>query len=140
MSQPWINNIPEVDWHGNNGNIVIGNEPASSRYTEARLSKIIEEGMFQGIKKNNVLSKYMLIFCGQNYFLHLLILIFVGNREIRSFGIFSGQISTFKKYMELRKMVTITVYVRQQKRHRCIEQSFGLCGRGRGWDDLGEWH
>ena len=26
---------------------------------------------------------------------------------------------------------------RQQKRHRCIEQSVGLCGRGRGWDDLG---
>ena len=26
------------------------------------------------------------------------------------------------------------------QRHRCIEQSFGLCGRGRGWDDLGEWH
>ena len=21
-----------------------------------------------------------------------------------------------------------------------IEQSYGLCGRGRGWDDLGEWH
>ena len=37
-------------------------------------------------------------------------------------------------------MVTITLYVRQQKRHRCREQSFGLCGRGRGWDDLGEWH
>ena len=35
-------------------------------------------------------------------------------------------------YMELRKMVMITLYVRQQKRHRCIEQSFGLC--------LGEWH
>ena len=32
------------------------------------------------------------------------------------------------------------LYARQQKRHRCIEQSFGLCGRGRGWDDLGEWH
>ena len=34
------------------------------------------------------------------------------------------------------------LYVRQQKRPRCIEQSFGLCGRGRGggWDDLGEWH
>ena len=43
-------------------------------------------------------------------------------------------------YMEFRKMVTITLYVRQQKRHRCIEQSFGLCGRGWGWDDLGEWH
>ena len=35
---------------------------------------------------------------------------------------------------------TRTLYVRQQKRHRCIEQSFGLCGRGKGWDDLGEWH
>ena len=42
--------------------------------------------------------------------------------------------------MEFRKMVTITLYVRQQKRHRCIERTFGLCGRGRGWDDLGEWH
>ena len=40
--------------------------------------------------------------------------------------------------MEFRKMVTITLYVREQKRHRCIEQTFGLCGRGRGWDDLGE--
>ena len=43
-------------------------------------------------------------------------------------------------YMEFRKMVMITLYARQQKRHRCIEQAFGLCGRGRGWDDLGEWH
>ena len=43
-------------------------------------------------------------------------------------------------YMEFRKMVMITLYAREQKRHRCIEQSFGLCGRGRGWDDLGEWH
>lgn len=39
---------------GANGNIVIGNEPASARYTEARLSKEAEEGLFQGIKKNNV--------------------------------------------------------------------------------------
>ena len=42
--------------------------------------------------------------------------------------------------MEFRKMVTITLYARQQKRHWCIEQSYGLCGRGRGWEDLGEWH
>ena len=34
----------------------------------------------------------------------------------------------------------ITLYTRQQKRNWCIEQSFGLCGRGRRWDDLGEWH
>ena len=36
------------------------------------------------------------------------------------------------------KMVTMTLYVRQKKRHRCIEQSFGLYGRRQGWDDLRE--
>ena len=41
-------------------------------------------------------------------------------------------------YMEFRKMVMVTLYVRQQKRHRCREQFFGLCGRGQGWDDLEE--
>ena len=40
------------------------------------------------------------------------------------------QYSILRIYMEFRKMVTITLYVIQQKRHRCIEQSFGLCGRG----------
>lgn len=54
MSQPWVNNIPEVDFHGSNGNIVIGSAPAADRYTEARLNKPIEEGMFSGIKKKNV--------------------------------------------------------------------------------------
>ena len=33
-------------------------------------------------------------------------------------------------------MVTMTLYARQQKRHRCKEQTFGLCGRRQGWDDL----
>ena len=42
--------------------------------------------------------------------------------------------------MEFRNMVTMTLYVRQQKRPRCIERTFGLCGRGQGCDDLGEWH
>ena len=32
-------------------------------------------------------------------------------------------------YTEFSKMVMMTLYVRQQKRHRCIEQSFGFCGR-----------
>ena len=41
-------------------------------------------------------------------------------------------------YMEFRKMVMMTLYARQRKRHRCKEQSFGLCGRKQGWDDLGE--
>ena len=33
--------------------------------------------------------------------------------------------------MEFRKMVMITLYARQQKRHRYIEQSFGLWERER---------
>ena len=37
--------------------------------------------------------------------------------------------------MEFRKMVTITLCTGQQKRHWGIEQSYGLCGRGRGWED-----
>ena len=35
-------------------------------------------------------------------------------------------------YMEFRKMLMITLYARQQKRHRCIEQTFGLFGKGEG--------
>ena len=40
--------------------------------------------------------------------------------------------------MEFRKMVMMILYARQQKRHRCKEQAFGLCGRRRGWGDLRE--
>lgn len=54
MSQPWINNIPEIDWHGANGSIKGGPEPASARYTEARLSKASEDGFFTNIKKDTV--------------------------------------------------------------------------------------
>ena len=54
-----------------------------------------------------------------------------------SFRVFSNESGI---YMEIRKMVTITLYARQQKRHRCMEHSFGLYGRGWGWDNLGEWH
>ena len=32
-------------------------------------------------------------------------------------------------------MVTTTLYARQQKRHRCIQQSFGLCGGGMIWEN-----
>ena len=37
-------------------------------------------------------------------------------------------------------MVMITLYAGQKKRHRWIEQSFGLYGTRRGWDDLREQH
>ena len=42
--------------------------------------------------------------------------------------------------MVFRKMVMITLYAKQKKRHKCTEQTFGLCGRRRGWDVLREWH
>ena len=53
LSQPWVMRYPLIDWHGNNGNIA-GDGPAAARYTEARLSKIAEEGMLNEIKKRNV--------------------------------------------------------------------------------------
>ena len=53
LSQPWVMRYPLIDWHGNNGNIA-GDGPAASRYTEARLSKLSEEGLLHGIKKRNV--------------------------------------------------------------------------------------
>ena len=54
MSQPWVNNLPEVDFHGANGSLIGGPEAASSRYTECRLAKVSEDGFFSNIKKDTV--------------------------------------------------------------------------------------
>ena len=54
MSQPWVNNISEIDWHGANGSLLGGPEAASSRYTECRLSKASEDGFFTNINKDTV--------------------------------------------------------------------------------------
>ena len=53
MSQNWVMRYPLIDFHGSNGNID-GDGPAAYRYTEARLSKLVEDGMLFGIKKDNV--------------------------------------------------------------------------------------
>ena len=53
LSQSWVMRYPLIDWHGNNGNIA-GDGAAHMRYTEARLSKLAEEGMLNGLKKRNV--------------------------------------------------------------------------------------
>lgn len=53
LSQNWIMRYPLIDFHGNNGNIA-GDGPAHYRYTEARLPKLVEDGMLAGIKKKNV--------------------------------------------------------------------------------------
>ena len=57
MSQNWVNNIPEVDWHGANGSIQISGEAAADRYTEARLSKSTEDGLLFNINKHTVPMK-----------------------------------------------------------------------------------
>ena len=53
LSQPWIMRYPLIDFHGNMGSIA-GDGPAAYRYTNARLAKISEEGLLDGIKKKNV--------------------------------------------------------------------------------------
>jgi DNA gyrase subunit A len=53
LSQNWVMRYPLIDWHGSNGNIA-GDGAAAMRYTEARLSKLAEDGMLAGIKKKNV--------------------------------------------------------------------------------------
>lgn len=53
LSQNWVMRYPLIDWHGNNGNIA-GDGAAHMRYTEARLSKLAEDGLLNGLKKKNV--------------------------------------------------------------------------------------
>lgn len=53
LSQDWSLRYPLIDFHGSNGTIS-GDGPAAYRYTEARLSKLAEDGMLVNIKKGIV--------------------------------------------------------------------------------------
>ena len=53
LAQPWVMRYPLIDFHGSYGNQG-GDGPAAHRYTEARLAKLAEDGMLQGLKKNAV--------------------------------------------------------------------------------------
>ncbi len=53
LARPWVMRYPLFDFHGNMGNRD-GDGPAAYRYTEAKLSKLSEDGMLAGIKKKNV--------------------------------------------------------------------------------------
>ena len=53
LSQNWVMRYPLIDFHGSNGNRD-GDGAASARYTEAKLSKISEDGLLVGMKKNVV--------------------------------------------------------------------------------------
>lgn len=54
MSQPWLNNLSLINFHGANGSLLGGPEAAASRYTEIRLDKIAEDNFFSNIKKDTV--------------------------------------------------------------------------------------
>ena len=55
MSQPFTNNVPEVDFHGANGNVILGGSAiAADRYSEARLASVTEKYMLDGVEKNAV--------------------------------------------------------------------------------------
>ena len=55
MSQPFTQNVPDVEFHGANGNIILGGDAiAADRYTEVRLSKITEDYVLKGIEKESV--------------------------------------------------------------------------------------
>ena len=55
MSQPFVNNNPEIDFHGANGNLIVGDDGvANQRYTEVRLSPITEEGILWNLNKDVV--------------------------------------------------------------------------------------
>lgn len=53
LAEDWIMRYPLVDWHGNKGTQG-GDPPANHRYTEARLSKLAEDGFFSTITKDTL--------------------------------------------------------------------------------------
>ena len=71
-----------------------------------------------------------------NYQLMVNLLSFIPHPTTLSHILFSFPYPFKKTFQEFKKMVMITLYAKQKKRHRCTEQTFGLCGRRRGWDVL----
>lgn len=54
MAQPFVENVCEIDFQGAVGNTIIGQQSyGSARYTEMRLSPLVERYMLAGIEKNN---------------------------------------------------------------------------------------
>ena len=49
------------------------------------------------------------------------------------------QIGYINIYMKSRRMALVILPAGQKRRDRCKEQTFGLSGRTRGWDNLREW-
>lgn len=50
LAQPFIHHVPFIDGHGSFGSIVGGPDPASSRYTEMRMSEFAQDVLFYNTK------------------------------------------------------------------------------------------
>lgn len=53
LAQPWIQRYPILDFHGNAGS-QFGDSQAAMRYTEAKLSKLTEDGFLSSLGKETV--------------------------------------------------------------------------------------
>ena len=60
--------------------------------------------------------------------------------NIKMIHYFRSKILPTGKHTSISKTPETVPFAKQKKRHRCIEQSFGLCGRRRGWDVSREQH
>lgn len=50
LSQPFVHHVPFIDGHGSFGSVVGGPDPASSRYTEMRMSEFAQDVLFYNTK------------------------------------------------------------------------------------------
>ena len=90
---------------------------------------------YSAIKKKNASESVLM----RSMKLELIIQSEVSQKEKHQYSILTLYIcNLYGIYMGFIKTVMTTLSVRQQKRHRCKEQRFGLCGRRRGWDNLRE--
>lgn len=70
LSQSWVMRYPLIDFHGNQGSIN-GDGAAAMRYTEGRLTKLAEEGLLDGLKKEMFLSHQHMMTVWKNLLLYL---------------------------------------------------------------------
>ena len=54
LSKDWVHSYPLLDFHGNNGSVYDSNSYAAMRYTEAKLSKLAQEGYLKTLDQDTV--------------------------------------------------------------------------------------
>ena len=54
LSKDWVHSYPLLDFHGNNGSVYDSNSYAAMRYTEAKLSKLAQDGYLSTLDQDTV--------------------------------------------------------------------------------------